>query len=1189
MTTKVKKITSPNSKSNVMVCVRVRPTIDGREEGVDSCVNAAKSSVVVSDPTDKARKPRTFNFDHVYGIEGTQSQIFNDIGIVTLSQAFQGYNSCVFAYGQTGSGKTYTMLGGEGNSGLVPRISEKLFATITERESSDQHLSHRVEMSYYEIYCERVYDLLGDGESSFRVREHPKRGPYVEGLNKFEVKSFKDIAKQLQRGSDVRHTASTNINQHSSRSHAVCEIVLTCSTFQDSDIDETVSTIELVDLAGSERATAAGTEGERLKEGANINKSLLTLGNVIEVLALQTEGSKKTKRFVQYRDSTLTWLLREALGGNSKTIMLATLSPCALNYEESVSTLKYADRAKKIQNQATVNRDSKKAIIFNLKSEIAILREELKTANLNSPTSHASQLIIDRPQPYLLQVKPLPALREAVVHWLTEKEMIITSDPATVSCDNQIQLQRSRGVGSEHAKIVRVGEDIKVVLGSDSKEVVVDGEKVNGSTKITCGTQLAVGNYEFIVVDPENINEMTEYNALISRVQRELSRHQQVSQVLQRVLADGDCPLSYLDSASVLQEPGFDGQTVILRDKSNNPVLYTYRDNEWTACSDPFEAELAARHLINMTDLQRSVSNRITSTMTNSEIQKLPTLTELNKQGLKGKETRRLVRCSRVGVRVVEWDSTQNRWIEAGAATSELMVQSLSMDSTEKDDKKLRQAVATLTQQLSLKEKTLKDHQTSVANANEVMRHRQDMIEREYNKKEIEFNNINEVLESSILELKYRNATVESMHQINLVAKDKAIQKLQLVQQKLNTSETENKELQTIMKTITQEKNRTKTENEGFKSRLLKAEIQNKEILHNTRSGDSDQTLIISSLKEGILQAEDQRTQADDNLQRLSQQYTELKQQLCEREIRLSKYRESLEDKEREITIQESRRTEHIKSVEVLQERIKDLNKENSSLANKLQKKDNTSDKIQLQIKLENLETELNALISRNQTDQRRNCELSGQKTHLQSQIKLSLDKANSAKRQLEEVQKLYDESQRSEKQLREELSKVNSQLQVWKVGCVGVEKELQLSVQLELSEKKRVEVQNELNAQRKFTKEMMEGGQQKLKDDLHLTRQNLDILQNKNKALESKVLDAKSRAERERAAREAKDEEILSLRSEVAMAKLGKSTEKVKTPRGEPKGSSKTPSYMKKTATWTARTEDDDEVAVTKSKFAKK
>ncbi|XP_063729758.1 kinesin-like protein KIF13A [Symsagittifera roscoffensis] len=308
--------------------------------------------------------------------------MFEDLGLDLLENAFQGYNACIFAYGQTGSGKSYTMMGSHSaDLGIIPRLCHELFSKIC--CNSNDCLQFKVEMSYMEIYNEKVHDLLDprSGKSNLKVREHKILGPYVDGLSKLAVTSSEDIYDLIEVGNRSRTVAATNMNSESSRSHAVFTIFLSQQITNKQMTGEKASRISLVDLAGSERATKTGAAGDRLKEGSNINKSLTTLGLVISALAEQAanQGRKKPV-FVPYRDSTLTWLLKDSLGGNSKTVMIATISPSADNYDESLSTLRYADRAKRIVNNAVINEDPNARIIRELREEVEKLRRQLAEA-----------------------------------------------------------------------------------------------------------------------------------------------------------------------------------------------------------------------------------------------------------------------------------------------------------------------------------------------------------------------------------------------------------------------------------------------------------------------------------------------------------------------------------------------------------------------------------------------------------------------------------------------------------------------------------------------------------------------------------------------------------------------------------------------------------------------------------------
>ncbi|GET92497.1 Unc104-like kinesin, putative [Leishmania tarentolae] len=317
--------------------------------------------------------------------EASQAYVYDAIGAELLQHIIAGYNGCIFAYGQTGSGKTYCMMGSDKEDpGLIPRIAQCLFEqSVLLRE---QHIEVCVEVSYYEIYNEKVRCLLrptegGYDDTRLRVREHPKYGPFIEGLAKFVVSTPYEFMNLMRDGNKVRATASTAMNAASSRSHAVFTITLTQKQQKGSLITQKTSRLNLVDLAGSERASKTLATGKLLTEGATINRSLTCLGNVISALAEAEESGRS--RHVPYRDSTLTWILKDNLGGNSKTVMLATISPSSLQYEETLSTLRYAERAKKIVNKAVVNETNSNEVIAALQREISTLKSQLANASMN--------------------------------------------------------------------------------------------------------------------------------------------------------------------------------------------------------------------------------------------------------------------------------------------------------------------------------------------------------------------------------------------------------------------------------------------------------------------------------------------------------------------------------------------------------------------------------------------------------------------------------------------------------------------------------------------------------------------------------------------------------------------------------------------------------------------------------------
>ena len=361
--------------TNVIVAVRARP-FNKREKGLDSklCLKMEDGiSTVITDVSNGESK--TFTFDHSYWYNTSQETVFRDLGEKVVDKGVEGYNGTIFAYGQTGSGKTYSMMGVQSDEGLIPRLNFSLFESL-KKISTDNH-DYFITVSYLEIYNEVIKDLLNPSDTHLKIREHPDMGIYVEGLAEIKASSPEDIQKFIEQGNKVRTVAETKMNARSSRSHSCFTIRISQKTVEQLDGGVTReskldSKLNLVDLAGSERAGKTGAKGAQLKEAGAINLSLSALGNVINALAKSRKG-----QHIPYRDSKLTRLLQESLGGNARTVMIATLSPADDNYDESLSTLQYASRAKKIQNKAKKNEDVNEKVIRELKSEIEELRAQL--------------------------------------------------------------------------------------------------------------------------------------------------------------------------------------------------------------------------------------------------------------------------------------------------------------------------------------------------------------------------------------------------------------------------------------------------------------------------------------------------------------------------------------------------------------------------------------------------------------------------------------------------------------------------------------------------------------------------------------------------------------------------------------------------------------------------------------------
>ncbi|XP_053538703.1 kinesin-like protein KIF28 isoform X1 [Ictalurus punctatus] len=386
-------------KDCVKVAVRVRPFNKRERDAGSRCIiTMSSNSVSIEEPRSQHRRTFTFHFtfwshsgfmknsdgllvpEDEGGRYADQGCVFAGVGQGILGNALQGYNATLLAYGQTGSGKSYSMMGFGANKGLVPNLCHSLFTYITANQDRCQC---QVFFSMLEIYNEQVIDLLsrsGRSAGGLRVREDQQRGFYVEGLRRVACDSAVQMEQLIEQGTRTRTTAATHLNANSSRSHMLIIIQLKqifakeCITKQ--------SNINLVDLAGSERQRSSGSEVDRLKEGTAINLSLTTLGNVISALAEVSLGKKAV--YIPYRDSVLTKLLQSALGGNSRTVMIATLSPADICYEESLSTLRYAERAKRIQNKAMVNEGPTERLVKELKAENAKLMLKLSKLEQNS-------------------------------------------------------------------------------------------------------------------------------------------------------------------------------------------------------------------------------------------------------------------------------------------------------------------------------------------------------------------------------------------------------------------------------------------------------------------------------------------------------------------------------------------------------------------------------------------------------------------------------------------------------------------------------------------------------------------------------------------------------------------------------------------------------------------------------------
>ncbi|XP_018789911.1 PREDICTED: kinesin-like protein KIF3A [Bactrocera latifrons] len=362
---------------NVRVVVRVRPMEKSElNSGATNVIQVDKinRAITAVKPNAANEPPKTYYFDNVFSSDSNQLDLYVDTARPIVEKVLEGYNGTIFAYGQTGTGKTYTMSGNPDSpqtKGIIPNAFAHIFGHIAKARENQKFL---VRVSYMEIYNEEVRDLLGkDVSKSLEVKERPDIGVFVKDLSGYVVHNADDLENIMRLGNKNRVVGATKMNQESSRSHAIFSITVESSELTQGDMTNVkMGKLQLVDLAGSERQSRTQASGQRLKEATKINLSLSVLGNVISALV----DGKSTH--IPYRNSKLTRLLQDSLGGNSKTVMCATISPSDINYMETISTLRYASRAKNIQNRMRVNEEPKDALLRHFQEEIARLRKQLE-------------------------------------------------------------------------------------------------------------------------------------------------------------------------------------------------------------------------------------------------------------------------------------------------------------------------------------------------------------------------------------------------------------------------------------------------------------------------------------------------------------------------------------------------------------------------------------------------------------------------------------------------------------------------------------------------------------------------------------------------------------------------------------------------------------------------------------------
>ncbi|CAF3182883.1 unnamed protein product [Rotaria socialis] len=560
-------------EESIKVAVRLRP-FNQREKDRNAklIIKMEGKSTFITDPKAPYDEPKQFSFDYSYwshdgfvelpsGIleadnslspYASQQKVFDDLGRDVLKNAFDGFNCSLFAYGQTGSGKSYSMIGYGVNRGIVPIVCDELFHEIQNAKSPSTR--YEICLSMMEIYNEQVRDLLNKEfpKGGLVIHQHPTSGHfYPQGLRIVPVGTYNDIERRVTEGTENRTIAATNMNATSSRAHTVVTIYFDQIIKDDRGETKKTSVINLVDLAGSERSSSTGATGDRLKEGTNINKSLSTLGNVIAALAEMSSGTKR-KLVVPYRESVLTKLLQNALGGNSKTVMIAALSPTDVSHDETLSTLRFADRVKRIKNTVVVNENPIEKLIRELKAENERLRllidtgkynlqldilpsmtnqdieamrkkveEEilsqiqvnqqmlqssktswdlkLKNAQLNEKKSSQQS---DKKVPYLANLNEDPMLSYIILHYFN-------TDTITIGSRNSTICLTGLNILEKHATIRAIDScKYELIAAEPGAKIKVNGYNLNGSAQLRHKDRILFGaNHVYVYLCPSNEKE----------------------------------------------------------------------------------------------------------------------------------------------------------------------------------------------------------------------------------------------------------------------------------------------------------------------------------------------------------------------------------------------------------------------------------------------------------------------------------------------------------------------------------------------------------------------------------------------------------------------------------------------------------------------------------------------------------
>ena len=497
----------------VKVAVRCRPMNstekrDGNFEIVT--VDNNRSMISVRDPKEpESAKQRSFTFDYAYGSNSTQKQVYEQCASGIVASVLEGYNGTIFAYGQTGTGKTFTMEGDRSssvNKGIIPRSFEHIF-TIIKGTTNKQFL---VRCSMLELYNEEVRDLLSKSDDKLKLRRTADGAVFVEQLSSHEVKDETDCMKLLDIGSKGKEMAATEMNEKSSRSHCIFTLVVESSSEQDGEDHIIKGKLNLVDLAGSERQKKTKATGKQFKEACNINQSLVTLGNVIQALVEKNNGH------VPYRDSKLTILLEDSLGGNAKTMMLAAIGPADYNFDETCNTLRYADRAKKIKNAPKINENPKDAKIREMRDEIEILKKKLADQLKDLKGFNVTELMAAGGEGHDDQMKLL--------------EMQIRDEEEEL--EKQAELERKK---IDEMKNIDKKKRDELMSNLKSKQELVENER-REKEKIL--KELREKENKLLIGSKQNEQQLIKYNHELDEMKKEVEERKRKQEDMQKEIAN---------------------------------------------------------------------------------------------------------------------------------------------------------------------------------------------------------------------------------------------------------------------------------------------------------------------------------------------------------------------------------------------------------------------------------------------------------------------------------------------------------------------------------------------------------------------------------------------------------------------------------------------------------------------------